>query len=241
MCKTLETIIPEITVPIVEIFRSLEGEGDAVGTPTIFIRFAGCSVGCVHCDSRSTWDTSAYPQMNIGQIIEQVEALNINQMVRRISITGGEPLEHLEFLIALCTVLRNQSLDYEINLETSGTLFPPQVFQTGITYFDTISLDIKTPASGVHLDSTQISHLKHSAQYTNVYIKAVIAAPNDLHFVLDILKGLNVFNLVLTPCEIEGKFFPVDKIYEVLDERGHNLYTQPLRIISQQHKTQNYR
>jgi 7-carboxy-7-deazaguanine synthase len=236
------------TAPIVEIFRSLEGEGYAVGTPTIFIRFAGCNVGCVHCDSKQTWSTEGFPQMTVGDIIAEVERLNVNKMINRLSITGGEPFEHLEFLINLCTGLILRSLDvqgpeYEINVETSGTIFPQEIFNTGdlTEYFNTISIDIKTPSSGVKLGLKEIESLRNVCRKANVYTKAVIAAPIDLEFVLDTFDGLLVNDLILTPCEIDGKFFSVEKIYEVLDRRNHCLFSQPLRIIAQQHKTQGYR
>ncbi len=36
---------------ITEIFRSLQGEGDAVGFPTVFIRLTGCPLRCRYCDT----------------------------------------------------------------------------------------------------------------------------------------------------------------------------------------------
>ena len=37
---------------LVEDFVSLEGEGLHTGTPTYFIRLAGCNVHCVFCDTK---------------------------------------------------------------------------------------------------------------------------------------------------------------------------------------------
>jgi len=33
------------------IFQTIQGEGDLVGIPMVFVRLAGCSVGCDNCDT----------------------------------------------------------------------------------------------------------------------------------------------------------------------------------------------
>ncbi|MEX0799567.1 MAG: hypothetical protein WD025_08980, partial [Bacteriovoracaceae bacterium] len=38
------------------IYMATEGEGIHVGTPQIFVRFQGCAIGCVNCDSKDTWE-----------------------------------------------------------------------------------------------------------------------------------------------------------------------------------------
>jgi hypothetical protein len=127
---------------------------------------------------------------------------------------------------------------HALNLETSGTLFPSIIFNAGnyADYFDQISMDIKTPSSGVKLNQFQIDMLRIACQESNVYTKAVIATQKDLHFTINLLSGIKPNNLVLTPCEISGKFFDIEKIQKVLDIHKINLAAFPLRIIAQQHK-----
>ncbi len=36
---------------ITEIFRSLQGEADTVGIPTVFVRLTGCPLRCRWCDT----------------------------------------------------------------------------------------------------------------------------------------------------------------------------------------------
>ena len=37
---------------ISEVFRSVQGEGIYVGRSQVFVRFCGCSLACVYCDSK---------------------------------------------------------------------------------------------------------------------------------------------------------------------------------------------
>jgi organic radical activating enzyme len=232
-----------LTAPIVEIFRSLEGEGYAIGTPTIFIRLAGCDVGCKFCDSKLTWNQNDFPQMTVKQVLEQVRVLRLGSVVTRISITGGEPLMHEKFLLALADELLLGNDYYFINLETSGTRFPESIFSNGCTsdFFNSISMDLKTPSSGVALSKEQIVKVQQFASKSNVYTKAIAGSKDDVEFVLDVFRDISVNDLVLTPCEVEGKFFSIEDIYEVLDRRMINLKNFPLRIIAQQHKLLSFR
>jgi organic radical activating enzyme len=233
----------ELTAPIVEIFKSLEGEGFAIGTPTIFIRLAGCDVGCKFCDSKQTWDQRGFPKLTILEVLAAVSNLQKGTTIHRISITGGEPLMHEHFLLDLADALLNSSRYYTINLETSGTKFPESIFSNGVTsdYFDSISMDLKTPSSGVDLSDEQIARVRQFASKSNVYTKAIAGSKEDVDFVLDIFRDTQVNDLVLTPCEIAGQFFSVDDIYEVLDRRMVDLNKFPLRIIAQQHKLLSFR
>ncbi len=36
-------------------YTTVNGEGKHIGMPAVFIRFQGCTVGCVWCDAMGTW------------------------------------------------------------------------------------------------------------------------------------------------------------------------------------------
>lgn len=97
-----------------EIFYSLQGEGQSLGTPVIFIRLSGCHLRCVWCDSKFTWDLKSGKEMSTTEIIKEIKKFPSKHLV----ITGGEPLIQQSSLKELFQELPN----YYIEMETSGSL-----------------------------------------------------------------------------------------------------------------------
>src|ERR1700704_5552718 len=78
------------TLPLMEDFYTIQGEGAYQGRAAYFIRLGGCDVGCVWCDVKESWDASKHPQKSIDSIVNDAQ-----QYPGRIAvITGGEPLMH---------------------------------------------------------------------------------------------------------------------------------------------------
>ena len=78
------------TLPVMEQFYTLQGEGVHQGKAAYFIRLGGCDVGCVWCDVKDSWEADKHPQWNIDDLVQ-----NANQYPGDIVvITGGEPLLH---------------------------------------------------------------------------------------------------------------------------------------------------
>lgn len=100
------------TLPVMEAFYTLQGEGAHSGKAAYFIRLGGCDVGCHWCDVKESWDVRAHPQLSIDQIV--TEALTYPG--RMAVITGGEPLMHN--LTRLTGAL--QEAGFQTNIETSG-------------------------------------------------------------------------------------------------------------------------
>jgi 7-carboxy-7-deazaguanine synthase len=119
---------------ITEIFRSLQGEGDAVGFPTAFVRLTGCPLRCQYCDTGYAFTGGQW--MTLDAIVEQVAGFAAGH----VCVTGGEPLAQpncLPLLSRLCDA------GYKVSLETSGAMsvaaVDPRVARV---------VDVKTPASG---------------------------------------------------------------------------------------------
>jgi 7-carboxy-7-deazaguanine synthase len=101
------------TLPVMEHFNTVQGEGYHQGRAAYFVRLGGCDVGCVWCDVKDSWDASKHPQFSIDEIVKQITDAKAKLVV----ITGGEPLMH--DLTELVKALHDKGL--EVNIETSGS------------------------------------------------------------------------------------------------------------------------
>ncbi len=100
---------------VMETFYSIQGEGFWSGTPAYFIRLAGCSVQCVWCDVKESWNKENYPRISAERLLQKTRKTPTKHVI----ITGGEPAEQdLSYLIELL-----QKNAYKVHLETSGA-FP---------------------------------------------------------------------------------------------------------------------
>lgn len=105
-----------------EIFYSLQGEGTLAGTPSVFVRLAGCPLRCRWCDTKYAWDFGAGEDLEPPQIAEKVEAWSCKHAV----LTGGEPLVGPDLsarpgLVDLTHRLRDRGR--HVTIETAGLLF----------------------------------------------------------------------------------------------------------------------
>lgn len=129
--------MPERAAPrlkITEIFRSLQGEADTVGIPTVFVRLTGCPLRCGYCDTAYAFHGGSW--WTLEDIIGRVRELEVTH----VCVTGGEPLAQpavATLLTALCDG------GWRVSLETSGAMplaaVDPRVVKV---------VDIKTPGSG---------------------------------------------------------------------------------------------
>ncbi|MGN6615887.1 MAG: 7-carboxy-7-deazaguanine synthase QueE [Ilyomonas sp.] len=102
-----------VSLPVMEAFYTIQGEGFHQGKAAYFIRLGGCDVGCVWCDVKESWDENAHPLIPVEKIVTDAA----KSPGRLAVITGGEPLMH--DLTQLTSQLH--SAGFKTNIETSGS------------------------------------------------------------------------------------------------------------------------
>jgi len=168
-----------------EIFRSLQGEGVMIGTPTVFIRTVGCNLRCEWCDTQEAYEGGQ--DMSVEQILAKVEEFK----TQFICLTGGEPMLQKDII-----KLMNRLLEkcYQVTLETNGTLSLEDVPCSESLL---ISMDVKCPSSGMQ-DRTMVSNIELLSPADQ--LKFIVADKNDLRYAENIIKEYDIkANIIFTP------------------------------------------
>lgn len=130
-----------------EIFRSVQGEGPAIGRPRTFVRLSGCNLHCVWCDTAYTWNWAGTPfahqssakfdpsremiKLSAAETADRIHALPSEGVV----ITGGEPLLQTDAVIEMIDALRQHDHRALIEIETNGSIVPSDALVDRIDYF----------------------------------------------------------------------------------------------------------
>lgn len=174
MNKPLECL-PQLTLPVSEIFTSLQGEGTLIGAPSTFVRLSGCNLACRWCDTPYSWkEGELLPpvSLSVAQIAQAVQA-------PRVVLTGGEPLLH--DLAPLLAALEGR----HVTVETNATLYRdyPAV--------DLWSLSPKLASAGYRPNLPVVGRYLSDAP-GRVQLKFVVAGSGDLAQVKETLEALPV-------------------------------------------------
>ncbi|GEM_PF-28427 len=111
------------------VFYTLQGEGDSMGKPAVFLRLHLCNLRCYWCDAWYTWNLNTkefWMESNNWSIKKTVQTIkkawpvkNIH-LQKRLVITGGEPLLQKNTIDQLIDMLP----DWYVEIETNGTIMP---------------------------------------------------------------------------------------------------------------------
>ena len=141
--------------------HSLESMGTVDGPGLRFVVFLqGCPMRCAYCHNPDTWAVNAGKLMTPAEIIEQVEHNRSFYKNGGITVTGGEPLLQIDFLIDLFTLAKER--DIHTCIDTSGIVYKPGntaligKLDKLMALTDLVMLDIK------HIDP--VKHLELTAQ-----------------------------------------------------------------------------
>jgi len=160
---------------LAEVFSSVQGEGLLLGCRQVFIRFLGCNLHCDYCDTNvgvavETCRLELTPgRRDFRMLANPVDMQQVVALLERwqhgwpkvhhsISLTGGEPLLHVDLLHDWLPRLRAL---LPVHLETNGVLHA--ALAKVVKQIDHISMDIKLPSS-----SGEASLWEHHQEFLEV-------------------------------------------------------------------------
>ena len=154
-----------------EVFKTLQGEGRHAGTPSVFVRLAGCNLWSGHekdrardasenkvqCPLFCDTDFVGGQRLEVDELASQICELaraSSSSPIRHIVFTGGEPLLQLNRHFELLENIRSRFRGWcTLALETNGTVFPHHELK-----FDWICISPKVPLE--ELEMTRGNELK---------------------------------------------------------------------------------
>jgi Organic radical activating enzymes len=196
--------------PISEIFCSVQGEGPYVGYRQAFVRFTGCNLNCNYCDTpveaTKVCRVEKKAGSNVFQNIENpLSSDEVSEIVKSfsglhsVSLTGGEPLLHAEFI---------SSLDAGIPLYLESNMTLPHMAKKVKDDLSYVSGDVKLlPHSlledpELHLDSTiECFRILRTTQNRDCFCKIVVTKDtpvDDIEGVVGAISGY-ISSLILQP------------------------------------------
>ena len=167
-----------------EIFFSIQGEGTRAGRQCIFVRFQGCLLRCVWCDTPYALDRKEIANM---MTIKQIEKEIAKYPSKFLMLTGGEPLEQ-EFIYELTQYFCEKG--YEVVIETNGQQRIDKVDERSV-----LIMDMKCPDS----------KMMKKNNYDNLYLlknkdelKFVIGSRLDFEWSIELINKYNLIGKIDT-------------------------------------------
>jgi 7-carboxy-7-deazaguanine synthase len=209
-----------------EIFHSIQGEGLLAGTPSVFIRLAGCPLRCVWCDTKYAWETGEGEELPIPEIVNRI----VQWPCRYVVITGGEPMVNPE-LEDLAQVLKERNK--HITIETAGIKFVAGLACDLMSVSPKLSNSVQSGEGSPVLQ--YLSSLKQLIKRYPYQLKFVVDSPDDLPEIqqaIEQISGIAAEKVMLMP-QAKKRDELIDKspmVAQLCKETGY-VFCQRLHIL----------
>lgn len=145
--------------------HSLESFGTVDGPGVRYVVFVqGCPMRCAYCHNPDTWEMNAGQIMEASEIIEQYERNKGFYKEGGLTVTGGEPLMQIDFLLELFTLAKEK--DIHTCIDSSGIAYKTNANPEWLAKLD----QLMTLTDLIMLDIKHIDPEKH---------KELTSQPND--------------------------------------------------------------
>lgn len=186
-----------------EIFDTVQGEGRNIGKPVVFARLSDCNLTCSWCDTPYTWafneeraakhdEGKAYDKeeeqvyVEIGDAIDQISGYPLKRLV----VTGGEPMMQQASIAELVRGLKAETEDYWVEIETNGTIPPTKQM---LELVDQFNVSAKLENSGNSEKKRRKSKaLEAFAATPKADFKFVVMGNEDLAEILELVEEYQI-------------------------------------------------
>ena len=231
--------------------HSVESFGTVDGPGIRYVVFMqGCPMRCLYCHNPDTWDLTAGREITVGDILNEYNKNRDFYAKGGITVTGGEPLLQVDFLIELFKSAKKQGI--HTCIDTSGITFNPentQKIDKLMSYIDLVMLDIKHINDEEHIKLTgksnknivqfakHLEKLKKPIWVRHIIVEGITDKPQDLielgRFIgslqnlaaLDVLPyhtmGVNKYKELGIPYALDG--IPALPLKEAVKAKQHIL------------------
>lgn len=186
-------------------FYTIEGEGEYVGRPSVFLRLFGCNLTCKGfastdsphgCDSYISW--SKKNKITFNEMFDFYEKNNLIEHLRNGAIwklTGGEPLLRQDALLKFVEAFVSRyGFMPIIDFETNATVMPHQDWTT--KYIATFTTSPKLTTNGDPEEKTYVPEVLKWHSQVGSGFKFVITSDRDIEEIwrkyVNDDKGINV-------------------------------------------------
>ena len=197
------------------VFYTIEGEGEFVGQPSVFMRMAMCNLTCIGfasedspngCDSFVSW--SVKNKKTFAEVFQMMEDNNYIEHLRNnaiLKLTGGEPLiQEKQLLKFIEAFVEKYNFIPRIDFETNATLIPSTIWRE--VYKATFTTSPKLTSNGDPEEKTYKPnvlkwHVTHGSGF-----KFVINSDKDIEEIwqkyVNDYEGINVppYRIWFMPC-----------------------------------------
>ncbi len=168
--------------------HAIETLGTVDGPGIRYVLFLqGCPFQCKYCHNRDSWKPNIREQKTVQDILEDYKKYKHFYKNGGLTVSGGEPLMQLEFLIDLFKEAKARGV--HTALDTSGGTYNPrrnEEFLELLKYTDLVMLDIK------HMDDEQHKWLTaHSNKNILEFAKFVDSQNVDLYIRHVVIPDIN--------------------------------------------------
>ena len=161
--------------PLVEIFKSLQGEGRNMGRPVVFVRFAGCNLKCPWCDT----DVSPRFELTLEELLSEIRSFDLKSVI----LTGGEP-SLVQGIAELVEALKKDG--FWIGVETNGTVDPG--------WFAFVDYLAVSPKRGANLAVDRADEVRVVAEDEKTY-----------EFCEKLREKISAADYYVSPCDHDGQ------------------------------------